>query len=554
MPKRKSPPSWMTADQQLLNELERQLDAGGPAVVDRAGVPVEALRKAFEALRSGARAPEAETAALACFLRPCAPLGQEPCAAFWRRRLALASPDLQCAARAMARIGSGMGWLVSEHALVAQVPDLPRRPKARFEDGATAKVVDALPDLQTGLVFLTVESGEPLPPPVALGDADSAEPYVAALGYGAGGLFVAPGRILAAGRTLRHDCATPDGSAGALLLDLNSGAAAGTHLGGCLNGVGIAAAAIRKAMARLKIQPAEPETLESAEEEDFLEAAKLTPADYADRKGYDARFLGSSVPMPKPIGQFENDAVVYAGPKGKKSTALPYTHFSVMMSKSRKLCLCAAVNIDGKQQKELRRADKADRWLFDPRVDKAAQCGRPIYRGGQLDLGHMVRRLDPVWGAQFERANDDTFHFTNACPQHKCLNRQVWNDLEDYILKNTDENHLKVCVFTGPVLTAQDPAYRGIKLPQQFWKVAAMTLPNGKLHAAAYILSQADMITGLEFAFGEFRTYQIPLAQLEKMTQLDFGSLRKYDPRSKASNLEAAAVCSEIRGPEDVRV
>ena len=59
--------------------------------------------------------------------------------------------------------------------------------------------------------------------------------------------------------------------------------------------------------------------------------------------------------MPKPAGKFKNDSLSFAGSSGKKASALHYTHFSVVMSKSRKLCFYAAVNIDGKQAKELLR-------------------------------------------------------------------------------------------------------------------------------------------------------------------------------------------------------
>ncbi len=349
--------------------------------------------------------------------------------------------------------------------------------------------------------------------------------------------FIAPGRIALNGSVLRHDCATIGNSAGAVLLDLDSGKAAGLHIGGFLDGIAVGAAAIRDAMARNDL--AASPVLESVDDA-FLEAApKPTAKEYAGRKGYDGKFLGAAVPLPKAVGRLKADVLQFPGPNGKKTTVLPYTHFSVVMSKARKLCLYVAVNIDGKQQKSVRRADKADRWLFDPRLDREMQFGREIYRGGFLDLGHMVRRLDPVWGKDFELANDDTFHYTNACPQHKDLNRKVWNDLEDYILENTGANDLKVTVFTGPLLTPSDPPYRGTRLPTQYWKVAVMIHPDtGKLHATAYILSQADMITGLEFAFGEFRTYQLPVATLEKMTSLDFGSLRRFDPKKNTKKVQ----------------
>jgi endonuclease G len=239
------------------------------------------------------------------------------------------------------------------------------------------------------------------------------------------------------------------------------------------------------------------------------------------------------------------------------------------------LCFCAAVNIDGTQAKPLPRKGKADAWSLDPRIDKTMQCGKTVYKGKKvkrgrktvtygLDLGHMVRRLDPVWGKSYKLANDDTFHFTNACPQHKDLNRKVWGKLEKYILeqhvlKEGDDNVPKVTVFTGPVLKAGDPPYRGVQLPQEYWKVAVMIDPDtGKLHATAYLLSQADMVTGFEFAFGEFETYQISVARLERLTNLDFGSLRDFDPMATSrtgDGLESAGGdFARIGGPKDLVV
>jgi endonuclease G len=589
--KRKLAPSWLTADEELLGELQRQLDAGKLPIAKRLGINRTSLRAALKALLDGAApAPSAETSVLASFVRPCVPFAQDTASRFWQRRLALAMGDLTQGSRAMARIRlngdpkqrwAGTGWLAAERVLVttratAQTFNTARRRRGvraevQFESGTKAGIAQVLLDAETDLAFLVLESIGKMPSPVLLAADPPVEPYIAALGYPSKDarpyesastlayenvydcLTVAPGRIRAGGEFLQHDCATLGNPVGALLLDLDSGKAAGLHLNGFLEGTAISAATIRAALRRHNLQPAKAQALESVEE-DFLERVKLTPQDYDDRKGYDDRFLGLRVPLPKAVGTFKSDLAQYTGPNGKKTSSLPYMHFSVVMSQSRRLCLYTAVNIDGKQQKDLRRGEKADHWVFDPRLDQAAQCGRPIYRGGFLDLGHMVRRLDPVWGKDFRRANDDTFHFTNACPQHKDLNRKVWNDLEDYVLKATDQNRLKVTVFTGPVLAKNDPAYRGVKLPQQYWKVAVMRRRgSGKLHATAYILSQADMITGLEFAFGEFRTYQLPLAELERMVQLDFSRLRKFDPKSKDLGLESAAVrYTEISGPEDL--
>ncbi|MFF3249309.1 DNA/RNA non-specific endonuclease [Streptomyces sp. NPDC002870] len=48
-----------------------------------------------------------------------------------------------------------------------------------------------------------------------------------------------------------------------------------------------------------------------------------------------------------------------------------------------------------------------------------SRTGHPVYKNNPLDKGHLVRRLDPVWGTgrEAETANSDTFHCTNAAPQ-----------------------------------------------------------------------------------------------------------------------------------------
>ena len=144
-----------------------------------------------------------------------------------------------------------------------------------------------------------------------------------------------------------------------------------------------------------------------------------------------------------------------------------------------------------------------------------------------------MRRLDPVWGSSdvAKQANDDTFYFTNSTPQHATLNQGNWNDLEEYILSNTNVLDLKVSVYTGPVFADDDPEYRNVLLPQAFWKIVALVNGNtGKLHATAYMLSQRDLISNLEFVFGQFRTYQVPVAEVERRTGLVMAKLRRADP------------------------
>ena len=256
--------------------------------------------------------------------------------------------------------------------------------------------------------------------------------------------------------------------------------------------------------------------------------------DYSTREGYSEKFLGDdlkySVPLPGLSSILERDAAeVITGISDSNNYELKYQHFSVIMNKKRRMPFLTAVNIDGNQLRRIPRG--GDKWYIDPRIERQYQFGNELYSKNDLDRGHMVRRLDPVWGPKAEIANEDTFHYTNACPQHKNLNQKTWNNLEDYILDNADVLDLKVSVFTGPVFRADDITYRNAKIPREFWKVAVLVdSQTNELSATAYLLSQADMISNLEFAYGQFRTYQISLAQVEALTDLNFGTLKDFDP------------------------
>lgn len=273
--------------------------------------------------------------------------------------------------------------------------------------------------------------------------------------------------------------------------------------------------------------------------------------DYSNRKGYDPKFLGLSkaVPLPKLSAILLRDVARLTNATGPNANELKYTHFSVVQNRQRKMPFLTAVNIDGRK---LRRIPRGDNWIKDSRIDQNAQFGNELYANNDLDRGHMVRRLDPVWGADAEAslANDDTFHFTNSCPQHKDLNQKTWADLEDYILDNAGARSLKVSVFTGPVFRSDDKPYRTARIPREFWKLAVLVDDQtGNLSATAYLLSQAGMIEDLEFLFGPFRTYQISVAQLQTLTDLDFGNLADFDPLGTTESI----VQRVIDRPQDIR-
>ncbi len=270
---------------------------------------------------------------------------------------------------------------------------------------------------------------------------------------------------------------------------------------------------------------------------DTDEAVSIDP-DYTTRKGYDARFLGGNeiVRLPWLTSAQYAQVAFNRESSGRNRHVLDYHHYSVVMNKNRQLAFFTAVNIDGKKKQTVRR--ESDRWILDPRIPRSVQAANDVYKSNPLDRGHLVRRLDPAWGSTFavaKTANDDTFHWTNCSPQHERFNRNqtTWGGIENHILDSAKAHDLKVTVFTGPIFRDDDPEYRTIRLPEQYWKVVVIRKADGALSATSYLLSQASLVDAMleeEFAFGAYRTFQVPIRTLERMTDLSFRQLSRFDP------------------------
>jgi endonuclease G len=273
-----------------------------------------------------------------------------------------------------------------------------------------------------------------------------------------------------------------------------------------------------------------------------IKVIELDIKDYKKRNGYDLNFLEKeAIPLPTISEDLMNDVVKL---KNSNDIELKYTNFSVVMSKSRGLAFFTAVNIDGSRLESLKR--KSDVWYYDPRIEKEFQYGPDLYFNNDLDRGHLVRRLDPVWGSDFKDANEDTFHFTNCSPQHKNLNQQTWLGLEDYILRNADVHNLKVNVFTGPIFNENDLIYRGKYLiPSEFWKVVTIIKNDGSISSTAYLQTQKQLIENLKFVFGEYLTYQVQIPKIESSTGLNFGKLKNFDPISKRKGFSIKVINDE---------
>jgi endonuclease G len=249
------------------------------------------------------------------------------------------------------------------------------------------------------------------------------------------------------------------------------------------------------------------------------------------------------------------------------------------MNRERALAFFSAANVDATKFRGARDAE-GDTWYRDTRVDmidKHAQLGKEFYKKQRefeadrtlnpFDQGHLTRRRDLQWGdgdSEAKRNGDDSFHYTNCSPQHWQFNQNskasgLWFRLEESALANLSSGK-RLCVISGPVFDAPectagaggrlqlnlngkrvpDGTFGNVKIPKQFFKVIAYCL-NNELRARAFVVTQEDLLATIAnfkpseeeeralLTDAEVRLYQVKIADLERLTSLDFGTLSAHD-------------------------
>jgi endonuclease G, mitochondrial len=265
--------------------------------------------------------------------------------------------------------------------------------------------------------------------------------------------------------------------------------------------------------------------------------------DFSDRHGYDERFLGVRVPLPRVLDR----KIVSKQDDG--SYILRYEHFSLVMHKTRRLALYTASNVDaapGRKKPEPGRDytrkgltglgdNDQEKWFIDPRIPAIHQLPDRFFTKDRasFDKGHIVRREDVAWGNSFDevrRANGDTFHVTNCSPQVARFNRSnlkgLWGQLENLVLEQAETE--RYSVFAGPVFRGDDRFFLGvddagsvrIPIPRQFWKIVVARSAR-KLQTFAFVLDQdlsGTDLEGLEFAVDKpWRERMIAVKDLDNL-------------------------------------
>jgi endonuclease G len=354
---------------------------------------------------------------------------------------------------------------------------------------------------------------------------------------------LAPGQITKARKdVVFHDCSTLGGNSGSVVLDLATGEAVGLHFAGRFLEANYAVPAAivasrleqvlrprpgRPPLGAKPGKPSSPPAVPAGTSSGGEPIVESVPDDYIGRTGYSATFVGPAIPLP--VVKNTRDVLTFLW-KGRRVSVLKYQHFSVVMSRSRRLCMYSAVNIDGNRP----RRGKRPSWRLDGRIPASQQIREECYGNEPLFArGHMTRREDPIWGTpeEAELGNADSMHVTNTVPQKQPFNAGIWLALESYALENARRDRMRIAVFTGPFLLADDPIREGVRIPRSFWKVVAFIHDETrKLCATGYTMSQEDFLRDEEFVFGKHKTSQARIVDIERNAGLSFGRLARLDP------------------------
>lgn len=247
--------------------------------------------------------------------------------------------------------------------------------------------------------------------------------------------------------------------------------------------------------------------------------------------GFDPDFIqGSRIPLPTLGVRVLETAFNNGAP-------LHHTRFSIVFNSHRGFAVYAAHNIDGAAIIPEGEIPRKDQFRLDPDVPSAQQVDNDRgYVNNPWDRGHLVTRRALHWGnkAEAEQADSQSYFWTNITPQHENLHETAWGSIENWMMEFADDSDKQASVFTGPVLTPDDPERQNkpgelpIRIPAGFWKILAIK-HGGNLRAAGFLVWQRDFDKPTPVAFDPLLE-QVRLTTIEFLTGLSFGDLRDADP------------------------
>ncbi|XP_012672100.2 endonuclease G, mitochondrial [Clupea harengus] len=147
------------------------------------------------------------------------------------------------------------------------------------------------------------------------------------------------------------------------------------------------------------------------------------------------------------------------------------------------------------------------------------------YRGTGFDRGHLAAAANHKWS---QKAMDDTFYLSNVSPQDPHMNRNAWNNLEQYC-RSLTKHYLNVFVCTGPLyLPRQEPdgklyvkyqvvGKNHVAVPTHFFKVLILEKQRGEVELRSYVMPNMPVDEKIPL-----ERFLVPIESIERASGLLF--------------------------------
>ena len=161
-----------------------------------------------------------------------------------------------------------------------------------------------------------------------------------------------------------------------------------------------------------------------------------------------------------------------------------------------------------------RRDREGIEFRMDPDLKGCTQAMREDYSGSGWTKGHLMPAAD---AATSSSTMEETFYFTNICPQDETLNAGDWQFLEKKV-RSWARRYGSVFVVTGPIVgenrygTIGD---RDVTVPDAFYKALLVRRKDGSYSSIAFVMGNDS-----ERYF--LKDCNITVDELERLTGLDF--------------------------------
>lgn len=196
----------------------------------------------------------------------------------------------------------------------------------------------------------------------------------------------------------------------------------------------------------------------------------------------------------------------------RQQQIIRHTGYTVSYNKDTKLPNWVSYELTRAETKG--KEKRSNRFIADPLVKGAIATNADYTRSG-YDKGHMAPAADMKWSPV---AMNESFYFSNMCPQHPQLNRRGWKKLEDKI-RDWAVADSAIIIICGPVIKKQPKTIgkNKVAVPQQFFKVILSPFVK-PMRAIGFLFNNEQSVDPLS-------AYVVTVDSIERLTNMDFFSL-----------------------------